>query len=43
MRDHSTRGAAHDPHSGTSGGVIHNADQALAELLAALHDSTGRW
>lgn len=36
------RGAAHDLHSGTFGGVIHNANQALAELLAALHDSTGR-
>lgn len=35
------RGAAHDLHSGSYGGAIHNANQALAELLAALHDTHG--
>ncbi|MCC6454044.1 MAG: dipeptidase [Caldilineaceae bacterium] len=35
-------GASHDLHSGSYGGAIHNANQALAEILAALHDSTGR-
>jgi acetylornithine deacetylase/succinyl-diaminopimelate desuccinylase-like protein len=35
-------GAAHDLHSGSYGGTIHNANQALAEILAALHDRTGR-
>jgi acetylornithine deacetylase/succinyl-diaminopimelate desuccinylase-like protein len=29
-------------HSGTYGGAIHNPNQALAELLAALHDADGR-
>ena len=36
------RGAAHDLHSGSYGGAIHNANQALAELLAALHGPDGR-
>ncbi len=36
------RGAAHDLHSGSYGGAIHNANQALAELLAALHAPDGR-
>ena len=36
------RGAAHDLHSGSYGGAIHNANQALAEILAALHDADGR-
>jgi len=36
------RGAAHDLHSGSYGGAIHNANQALAEMLAALHDANGR-
>ncbi len=35
-------GPATDLHSGTYGGVIHNPNQALAELLAALHDDDGR-
>ena len=35
-------GAAHDLHSGSYGGAIHNANQALAEILAALHDAEGR-
>jgi acetylornithine deacetylase/succinyl-diaminopimelate desuccinylase-like protein len=35
-------GAAHDLHSGSYGGAIHNANQALAEILAALHDPQGR-
>ena len=34
-------GAAHDLHSGSFGGAIHNANQALAELLAALHNPDG--
>ena len=33
--------AAHDLHSGSFGGAIHNANQALAELLAALHHADG--
>jgi acetylornithine deacetylase/succinyl-diaminopimelate desuccinylase-like protein len=36
------RGPAHDLHSGMYGGVVHNPAQALAEILAALHDETGR-
>ena len=36
------RGAAHDLHSGSYGGAIHNANQALAELLAALNGPDGR-
>ena len=35
-------GAQHDLHSGSYGGAIHNANQALAEILAALHDADGR-
>ncbi|MCC9075144.1 dipeptidase [Litorilinea aerophila] len=34
-------GPAHDLHSGSYGGAIHNANQALCELLAALHDRHG--
>lgn len=34
-------GPATDLHSGSYGGAIHNANQALAELLAALHDADG--
>lgn len=33
--------AGHDLHSGSYGGAIHNANQALAELLAQLHDAQG--
>lgn len=33
--------ADHDLHSGSYGGAIHNANQALAELLAQLHDAQG--
>jgi acetylornithine deacetylase/succinyl-diaminopimelate desuccinylase-like protein len=29
-------------HSGVYGGIVHNPAQALAEILAALHDSDGR-
>lgn len=35
-------GADRDLHSGSYGGAIHNANQALAEILAALHDKDGR-
>lgn len=35
-------GPATDLHSGLFGGAIHNANQALAEMLAALHDAQGR-
>jgi len=34
-------GPAFDLHSGSYGGAIHNANQALCELLAALHDEDG--
>jgi acetylornithine deacetylase/succinyl-diaminopimelate desuccinylase-like protein len=34
--------ARRDLHSGSFGGAIHNANQALAELVAALHDAEGR-
>jgi acetylornithine deacetylase/succinyl-diaminopimelate desuccinylase-like protein len=35
-------GPAHDLHSGLFGGVVHNPAQALAELIAAMHDDQGR-
>jgi acetylornithine deacetylase/succinyl-diaminopimelate desuccinylase-like protein len=35
-------GPARDLHSGAFGGVVHNPAQALAELIAAMHDETGR-
>ncbi len=35
-------GPAHDLHSGIYGGVVHNPAQALAELLAGMHDEHGR-
>ncbi|MBN1203258.1 MAG: dipeptidase [Anaerolineae bacterium] len=35
-------GPAHDLHSGMYGGIVHNPAQALAGILAALHDGTGR-
>lgn len=35
-------GPAHDLHSGMYGGATHNPNQALCELLAALHDPDGR-
>ena len=34
-------GPAHDLHSGMYGGATHNPNQALCELLAALHDKDG--
>jgi acetylornithine deacetylase/succinyl-diaminopimelate desuccinylase-like protein len=34
--------ARRDLHSGSFGGAVHNANQALAELLAVLHDGEGR-
>ena len=36
------RGPAHDLHSGLFGGVVHNAAQALCELIAGMHDEQGR-
>jgi acetylornithine deacetylase/succinyl-diaminopimelate desuccinylase-like protein len=36
------RGPRHDLHSGEYGGVVHNPAQALAELIASMHDSEGR-
>ncbi len=36
------RGPKGDLHSGLYGGVVHNPAQALAELVAAFHDSDGR-
>jgi acetylornithine deacetylase/succinyl-diaminopimelate desuccinylase-like protein len=35
-------GPAHDLHSGLYGGVVHNPANALAELIAGMHDSKGR-
>lgn len=35
-------GPAHDLHSGLAGGMVHNPAQALAELIAAMHDADGR-
>ncbi|MFN3741855.1 MAG: dipeptidase [Anaerolineales bacterium] len=35
-------GPAHDLHSGVYGGVVHNPAQALAELIAGMHDAEGR-
>lgn len=35
-------GPASDLHSGVFGGVVHNPAVALAELLAGMHDSSGR-
>ncbi len=35
-------GPDHDLHSGLYGGAIHNPAQALAELLAGMHDAQGR-
>jgi acetylornithine deacetylase/succinyl-diaminopimelate desuccinylase-like protein len=35
-------GPAHDLHSGMFGGVVHNPANALAELVAGMHDSAGR-
>lgn len=36
------RGPRGDLHSGVYGGVVHNPAQALAELIASMHDSKGR-
>ena len=36
------RGPTRDLHAGTFGGAVHNPLQALSELLAGLHDRTGR-
>ena len=35
-------GPAHDLHSGMFGGVVHNPANALAELIAGMHDKRGR-
>lgn len=35
-------GPAHDLHSGSFGGVVHNPAQVLADLIAGMHDSSGR-
>lgn len=36
------RGPAHDLHSGSFGGVVHNPAQVLCELIAGMHDERGR-
>ena len=36
------RGPGRDLHSGSFGGVVHNPAQAIAELIAGMHDETGR-
>lgn len=40
--DVTVRGPRRDLHSGMYGGAVHNPNQALCELLARLHDETGR-
>ncbi len=35
-------GPNHDLHSGLAGGIVHNPAQALAELVAGMHDTNGR-
>jgi len=35
-------GPDHDLHSGLAGGIVHNPAQALAELIAIMHDQNGR-
>ncbi len=35
-------GPAHDLHSGMYGGVVHNPANALAELIAGMHDNQGK-
>jgi acetylornithine deacetylase/succinyl-diaminopimelate desuccinylase-like protein len=35
-------GPAHDLHSGNFGGAVHNPLQALCEIIAQLHDASGR-
>ena len=36
------QGPAKDLHSGLFGGIVHNPAQALAELIAGMHDQNGR-
>ncbi|MEM7342911.1 MAG: dipeptidase [Chloroflexota bacterium] len=40
--DVTVTGPTSDLHSGMYGGAVHNANQALCDILAALHDETGR-
>lgn len=35
------RGPSHDLHSGAFGGIVHNPAQAIAELIAGMHDANG--
>jgi acetylornithine deacetylase/succinyl-diaminopimelate desuccinylase-like protein len=35
-------GPAHDLHSGSFGGIVHNPAQVLCELIAGMHDEGGR-
>lgn len=35
-------GPAHDLHSGSYGGIIHNPAQVLAEVIAGMHDADGK-